>query len=190
MVQAVSLSSLAPTPSASTSMSSPAPFPRPEPSVLIGIFPAAVAHVRPGDNVDDGSLTAAYEKAVRLAEERSRIGPSGWTSEMEAVKEEDEDIASPARSDGPVIDIASSGKRQSLPHTNGISRANRPKSLVLEKGMVGREEDKEQPPLPRLTAGDSTLAGQQWPLVDEIAGAIREWYGVSNLSRSDPFSPN
>ncbi len=181
-MQAASWFSLAPTPTTSTSTTSPASFPRPEPSVLIGIFPASVVHVRPGDTSDDGSLTTAYEKAVRLAEEQSRNGPPSWMGEMEAVKEEEEDATSPARSERRVIDIPSEGKPHSLPTTNGISRHNRPKSLVLPaNGMTGGEEDKQQPPLPRLTAGDSTVAGQQWPLVDEIACAIREWYGVSSF---------
>ena len=124
----------------------------------------------------------AYEEAVRLAEERGRNGPSRF-GEMEAVKEEDEDAASTKRPDGPVIDIPSEGDSQSLSKSNGITRPNRPKSLVLDaRGAMGREEDKEQPPLPKLTAGDSTIAGQQWPLVDEIACAIREWYGVSSYT--------
>ena len=181
VVQAVSLSLLAPSSSASTSLSSPAPFPRPEPSVLIGIFPAAVVHVRPSDITDDKSLSTAYEDAVRLAEGKSRNGPSSHMGEMEAVEEEDEDAMSPGRSEGPVINIAPSGQLQSLPATSGMGRANRPKSLVLDpKGLGGKEEDKAQPPLPRLTAGDSTDAGQNWPLIDEIACAIREWYEVSD----------
>lgn len=137
-------------------------------------------HVRPGDGSDDDSLTSAYEKAVRLAEEKSRNGTLSWVGEMEAVKEEDEDVASPGRCFGSIIDISAPGKELSSPtsKSNGITRPHRPKSLVLEsKG--DRQEDKEQAPLPKLTAGDSTIAGQQWPLVDEIACAIREWYGVS-----------
>ena len=176
MVQAVSLSSLAPAPPGANPRCSPSPYPRPEPSVLIGIFPAAVVHIRPGDTNDDGSLAVAYEKALRIAEEKSRNG-IGWASEMEAVKEEDEEALSPGRTLGPVIDIPSGDKRP------GIVRPNRPKSLVLDgTATTVTEMEKEQPPLPKLTAGDSTVAGQQWPLVDEIACAVREWHGVGSQS--------
>jgi len=184
VVEAVSLPALAPPASASTSFATPAAFPRPEPSVLIGIFPASVVHVRASETNDDGSLTEAYEKAMRMAQEKIRNGSNNpWFGEMEAVKEEDEDIASPKRLNGPVIEIPGFGNRQSLPQPSSIARPNRPKSLILDmKGAVGMAVDKEQPPLPKLTAGDSTIAGQEWPLVDEIPCAIREWYGVSTES--------
>ena len=141
-----------------------------------------MVHVRPSDTTDDNSLSTAYEAALRLAEGKGRNGPSSHMSEMEAVKEEDEDARSPGRSDGlPVIDIVPSEQQQSLPATSGMGRANRPKSLILDSRGVGvKEEDKAQPPLPRLTAGDSTNAGQRWPLIDEISCAIREWYEVSD----------
>ncbi|KAK8853154.1 hypothetical protein IAR55_003855 [Kwoniella newhampshirensis] len=195
VVQAVSLPSLSPAAasSASASSSHTASFPRPEPSVLIGIFPAAVVHVRPGASNDDGELTEAYNRAVRLAEERSRNAPPGWVGEMDTVKEEDEgdgyDLSSPQRG---IVNVEAQGqnrnvmdtatKRKSIGSGTGgagiLVRANRPKTLVFEqKGLEEEEENKEQPPLPKLTAGDSTIAGQQWPLVDEIACAIREWYG-------------
>lgn len=176
VVQAVSLTSLQPISGRSTS----ATFPRLEPSVLIGIFPAACVHVRASSANDDGSLTAAYERAVHLAEERSKNAVI--SREMEAVKEEDEegyDASSPSsktpkaqRHDtGDVVTISATQRSPS-----GIKRDKRPKSLIIDK-TAG--EDTEQPPLPKLTAGDSTAAGQQWPLVDEIACAIREWYSVS-----------
>ena len=183
----MALNVLAPSPTASTSSATPAIYPRPEPSVLIGIFPAAVVHVRPGDGQDDGSLTAAHEKALRLAEDRAKNIPNGWVGEMEAVKEEDEEGLSPEqrlmRGERTVVDIPPATKRAGLA-SGGVTRPNRPKSLILEaKGMGSWEEDKEQPPLPKLTAGDSTIAGEQYPLVDEIACAIREWYGVSQFAR-------
>ncbi|WWD19564.1 hypothetical protein CI109_104025 [Kwoniella shandongensis] len=190
VVQAVSLPSLSPSPSSSAS-ASPL-FPRPEPSVLIGIFPAAVVHVRPGSSTDNGELTEAYQRAVSLAEEKSRNATAGWVGEMDTVKEEDEaegyDLSSPQRG---IVNVEAQGqngnpgdtnsKRKSISGTPGgagsLVRANRPKSLVFEtQGQEEGEAFKEQPPLPKLTAGDSTIAGQQWPLVDEIACAIREWY--------------
>ena len=168
--------------------------------MLIGVFPSSCVHVRPEASVDDGTLAAAYEAAVRRAEEREN-GRTHW--EMEAVKEEDEEeediqihgydltpaqinsidmIPTPSTTMGTtdVVDITKTptgNKRQSV-GTPG--KAKRPSSLVLSPGGENMgDEDKEQPPLPRLTAGDSTIAGQQWPLVDEIACAIREWYSVS-----------
>ncbi|WVQ84302.1 hypothetical protein IAT38_006454 [Cryptococcus sp. DSM 104549] len=208
VVQAVAITSLAPPPSSSISSTHPAPFPRPEPSVLTGIFPAGVCHIRPGAPNDDGQLRAAYEKAVKSAEERHRlangggsgigiglgpIGTSGWAGEMEkmdTVKEEDEAeldrISEMSHAQSPIRGVVDVGpqegkaadglvRRRSV--GGGISRASRPMSLALENMQEGNEEAKEQPPLPKLTAGDSTIAGQQWPLVDEIACAIREWYG-------------
>lgn len=192
-MQAVSLQSLAPpTPSVP---GGGAAYPRPEPSVLIGIFPSAVIHVRQQDAGDDGRLAAAYEKAVRLAQEQatatSRVG------EMEAVKEEDEgeglspggvsgpsgQSASTSMDDHGVVGDGVASKRRSIGPGGGIGRSNRPKSLLLESMQAAsKEEEKDQPPLPQLTAGDATLAGAQWPLVDEIACAIREWYGVSLLN--------
>jgi dedicator of cytokinesis protein 3 len=193
-VQAVSLQSLAP-PAASVPGGGAA-YPRPEPSVLIGIFPSAVVHVRQQDAGDDGRLAVAYEKAVRVAQEQaaatSRVG------EMEAVREEDEGeglvsggVSGPSGhtasnsvdANGVNVD-GTSRKRRSVGPGGGMGRSNRPKSLLLESMQAtNQEEDKEQPPLPQLTAGDATLAGAQWPLVDEIACAIREWYGVSQANR-------
>nr|XP_019044242.1 hypothetical protein I302_07525 [Kwoniella bestiolae CBS 10118]OCF23172.1 hypothetical protein I302_07525 [Kwoniella bestiolae CBS 10118] len=190
VVQAVSLPSLAP----SSSTTHSATFPRPEPSVLIGIFPAAAVHVRPGASNDNGELTEAYERAIRAAEEKARNANPSWVGEMDTVKEEEEgegtDASSPPRereegTEEGVVDVeAHNGKspnklerRSTLGKRDGL-RTNRPKSLVLESKLAQlEEENKEQPPLPKLTAGDSTIAGQQWPLVDEIACAIREWYG-------------
>ncbi|WVQ67084.1 uncharacterized protein L199_005278 [Kwoniella botswanensis] len=189
VVQAVSLPSLAPSSSAAHS----ATFPRPEPSVLIGIFPAAAVHVRPSASNDNGELTEAYERAVRAAEETARNANPSWVGEMDTVKEEEEgegiDVSSPQREkdvEGDVVGVeAQNGglssnkleRRSSLGKRDGL-RSNRPKSLILESKLAQMEEEnKEQPPLPKLTAGDSTIAGQQWPLVDEIACAIREWYG-------------
>ncbi|WRT70308.1 uncharacterized protein IL334_007306 [Kwoniella shivajii] len=187
VVQAVSLPSLAPSSSASHS----ATFPRPEPSVLIGIFPAAAVHVRPGTSSDNGELAKVYERAVRAAEEKARNANPSWIGEMDTVKEEEEgegyDVASPQKHsdlESDVVDVANQNggtrdvleRRSSVGKRDGL-RSNRPKSLVFESRATHVEEDKEQPPLPKLTAGDSTVAGQQWPLVDEIACAIREWYG-------------
>jgi dedicator of cytokinesis protein 3 len=134
-------------------------------------------------------LAAAYEKAVRLADERSQ--KSGRVGEMEAVKEEEEEEGSEAppgmeqerqpQEEGRIEQVQTGeadAKPKTLGATNGLGRENRPKCLVLEARQTSSQEEKEQPPLPKLTAGDSTLAGAHWPLVDEIACAIREWYGV------------
>jgi dedicator of cytokinesis protein 3 len=185
IVQSVSISSLTPIPSSSTSIAKPAQYPKPEPSVLIGIFPSACVHIR-AESGDDPTLTIAYERAISNARERDRDkemekGKGGWigVNEMDAVREEDEDgVGSPEKAvkvGEEVVEIHGTGNQ------DGMSRGNRPSPLVLEgKIQDGEGEgDKEQPPLPSLTAGDSTIAGQQWPLVDEISCAIREWYGVS-----------
>nr|XP_018260970.1 uncharacterized protein I303_06687 [Kwoniella dejecticola CBS 10117]OBR83128.1 hypothetical protein I303_06687 [Kwoniella dejecticola CBS 10117] len=189
VVQAVSLPSLAPLSSSSHSAS----YPRPEPSVLIGIFPAAAVHIRPGASNDNGELSVAYERAIKAAEENARNANPSWVGEMDTVKEEEEGegyaVSSPQRQQDLEKDVVEVGnlngeasnnnklqRRPSSGKKDGL-RTNRPKSLILESKLAQMEEDKEQPPLPKLTAGDSTIAGQQWPLVDEIACAIREWYG-------------
>ncbi|WVQ72639.1 hypothetical protein IAR50_002198 [Cryptococcus sp. DSM 104548] len=197
VVQAISVSSLAPTPSSLTSSTQPASVPRPEPSVLTGIFPAAVCHVRPGNAHDNGELSEAYEQAVKAAEERYRAASEGvnlgmqWVGEMDTVKEEEEaeEISSrtshahtPSAGHRAVVEVTSEGRPTDTLHRRrsssrgSFSRPNRPLSLILEQRKDEKEENKPQPPLPKLTAGDSTVAGQQWPLVDEIACAIREWY--------------
>ena len=135
-----------------------------------------------------------------------RGGRAGGFGDMAVLKEEDEDGSagqktpqgngaltptgakslSPGKGKSPelgasgeVIDItAMAGEKSTVPaQGTPLKRASRPLSLILDKGKLANgDEDKEPPPLPRLTAGDSTLAGQQWPLVDEIACAIRDWY--------------
>lgn len=214
VVQSVSLSSLNPSPSSSTSFAKPAQYPKPEPSVLIGIFPASCVHIRAESTGEDAVLTEAFEKAISIAGQKEKEkdrdkGKGAWigVNEMDAVREEDEDGVndSPERptrniSNGDagdkheeVVDIQPTGSekapdRKLGPPANGMTRTNRPKSLVLEARVIIQDVDrqnehKEQPPLPSLTAGDSTIAGQQWPLVDEISCAIREWYGVSYMIR-------
>ena len=82
------------------------------------------------------------------------------------------------RGDKAVVDIPGEVS-SSLAPRKSISRSHRPTSLVLDKRKSAPPTagpEKEEPPLPRLTAGDTTLAGQHWPLVDEIACAVREWY--------------
>lgn len=152
------------------SVHTPTAYPKVEPSVLIGIFPASCVHIRPNAATESDVLAGAFERAREMAEDRVRE----MQMQMDAVREEDEDeldgdangsgLSSPVKANGPTT-------------TNLIRRNHRPASLVL---APPKEREKEQPPLPTLTAGDSTVAGQQWPLVDEIACAIREWYAVSS----------
>lgn len=143
----------------------PGQYPKVEPSVLIGIFPAAAVYVRPNAITESDVLTVAHERARELAEERARE----LRSEMASVREEDEDEeGTTANGTAPTSPKLSQGGAV-------IKRTHRPASLILNRPP----REKEQPPLPTLTAGDSTVAGQQWPLVDEIACAIREWYAVS-----------
>lgn len=163
IVQGVALTQLIP------SSETPWQYPKVEPSVLIGIFPAAAVHVRPNAVTVSEVLTIAYERAREMAEDRARQ----LRTEMESVREEEED------GDGGFLNGSTSPTKRARGESNGtaniIMRSHRPASLLLTKPP----REKEQPPLPALTAGDSTAAGQQWPLVDEISCAIREWYAVS-----------
>jgi dedicator of cytokinesis protein 3 len=163
--------------------------PKLETQVIVGIFPASVAYVRPGVVNDDGALSAAFEGAVRDAQATFTNGISGDEAkqpmrELEGVREEVEDkqeggSSKSARQDDTVevIDVAASSQHLE-PSTNGISRPNRPKSLLLNGKQPQTHPTKPQPPVPTITAGDSTIAGEAWPLVDEIACAIREWHEV------------
>lgn len=156
------------------SMQTPTAYPKVEPSVLIGIFPASCVHVRPNAATESDVLAGAYERARELAEDRARE----MQLQMDAVREEDEDeLNGDAMGSGPPSPMKPNGSSSNL-----LRRNHRPASLVL-----AAPREKEQPPLPTLTAGDSTVAGQQWPLVDEIACAIREWYAVSRsrMRRAD-----
>lgn len=154
-------------------------YPKAEPSVLIGIFPSSAVHVRPNSGTESDVLAVAYDRAREMAEDRAR---DIMRLNMSAVREEDED--GELDQDHESVD---GGDEPGSPTVNGqavvqgahLKRNHRPASLVFAQAREARE--KEQPPLPTLTAGDSTVAGQQWPLVDEIACAIREWYSVSRL---------
>ncbi|EIW72245.1 hypothetical protein TREMEDRAFT_25841 [Tremella mesenterica DSM 1558] len=195
--QATSLLSLMPNNTASTSKT--LIYPRPEPAVLIGIFPASVVRIRPNASSDDGTLSAAYEKAVRLVEERARNPGLGVFGDMKPVKEEEEEDGAVDHANSPAIRLSTkipihlgvngmttgiieiSQENPSEPPSVGrirsMSRPNRPRSLLLDRRKtMPPEPEKEEPPLPQLTAGDSTIAGQHWPLVDEISCAIREWF--------------
>ena len=83
-----------------------------------------------------------------------------------------------------------SGDLLRTPDRNG-QREGRPISLQLDQAGPSRRRDegrrKEEAPLPSLTAGDTTLAGLNLPIVDEIACAVREWYAVS-ARQVEPFS--
>jgi dedicator of cytokinesis protein 3 len=163
--------------------------PKLETQVIVGIFPAAIAHVRPGTFNDDGALSAAFEDAIRNAQTSYSDGmvDNGVNQplrELVAVNEEDEDKqdqggVATARAEGveEVIDVTSSPKLMATP-TSAPTRPKRPKSLVLDAKQSNAHPTKPQPPVPVITAGDSTVAGQAWPLVDEIACAIREWHEV------------
>jgi dedicator of cytokinesis protein 3 len=167
---------------------SPPPYtaPKLETQVIVGIFPAAIAHVRPGTSNDDGALSAAFEDAIREAQASYSNGgmdhdPAQPLRELAEVREEDEDkdgdsvAASKVEGVADVIDVTSSPKQTA---TDTPARPKRPKSLVLDGNQSLAHPTKPQPPVPVITAGDSTVAGQAWPLVDEIACAIREWHEV------------
>jgi len=170
---------------------SPPPYtaPKLETQVIVGIFPAAIAHVRPGTSNDDGALSAAFEDAIREAQASYTNGgmnhvPSQPLRELAEVREEDENregnsvAASKADRIIDVIDVTSSPR---LTATDTPVRPKRPKSLVLDGTQSLAHPTKPQPPVPVITAGDSTVSGQAWPLVDEIACAIREWHEVRLL---------
>jgi len=170
---------------------SPPPYtaPKLETQVIVGIFPAAIAHVRPGTSNDDGALSAAFEDAIREAQASYTNGGVNHDSsqplrELAEVREEDEnrevDSIAASKADGviDVIDVTSSPR---LRAKDAPVRPKRPKSLVLDGTQSLAHPTKPQPPVPVITAGDSTVAGQAWPLVDEIACAIREWHEVRLL---------
>ena len=169
----------------------PPPYktPKLETGVIVGIFPTSIAHVRPGNVNDDGALAAAFEDAIRDAETSFSNGNADHETMkpvrgLAGVREEDEekpngDITETSRLEGTteVIDVTSSPKLLAA-STSAPKRPNRPRSLHLDDSRKVTHPSKPQPPVPVITAGDSTIAGQAWPLVDEIACAIREWHEV------------
>lgn len=197
VVQATPLSALqAVESSSSTSYAAP----RPEPSVLIGIFPASCVNIRQTSmGQDEDDTAAAYDAAMRLLERRRQRGGERW--DISTVHEEDEGGATPSAAKGKgraaangessshdFEDIATSpgalatpSKRRSVLAVRGLNRSSRPMSLDLGGAGPARDSGrpKAQPPLPRMVAGDTTAGGAQWPLVDEIACAVRDWHGVS-----------
>lgn len=165
--------------------------PRYDPQVVVGIFPASIVHIRPGAINDDGTLATAFEDAMRDGEAKLTGGTLDLDTIMsssghklagmpeEEGNEEEGYSVRPEAADE-VIDVTSTPTAPKLGNaTNGISRPNRPKSLLLDAIQPAPHSNKPQPPVPTITAGDSTVAGQAWPLVDEIACAIREWHEVS-----------
>ena len=161
--------------------------------MVIGIFPASIVHVVPGLQNDDGTLAAAFDDAMRDGEAKllgadSVHGHDSMLpkSTLGGLPEEDGDEVQgytlQPETENEVVNVTSTSKSNTLPPTqNGITRPNRPKSLLLDKRQPPpqRHTSKPQPPVPTITAGDSTSAGQAWPLVDEISCAIREWHEVS-----------
>jgi dedicator of cytokinesis protein 3 len=170
--------------------------PKLETQVIVGIFPASIAHVRPGTFNDDGALSAAFEDAIRDAQTSYSNGGIDLDAghpvrELAEVREEDEDkqdggsvAASRVEGVAEVIDVTSSPKLTATT-INAPARPKRPKSLNLDGNQSVAHPSKPQPPVPVITAGDSTVAGQAWPLVDEIACAIREWHEVRSCKTSE-----
>lgn len=176
------------------------PYTRPkvDTQVVIGIFPASVVHIVPGPVNDDGTLATAFEDAMRDGEAKltreipdanGAPGVQPTRALAELPEEEGDELQGytlqPEEQDE-IVDVTvgvDEARRQELPPTlNGITRPHRPKSLLLDgrkPPTMAVNTSKPQPPVPTITAGDSTMAGQAWPLVDEIACAIREWHEVS-----------
>lgn len=165
-------------------------MPHLEPTVLLGIFPAAVVHIRTDDDGAgaDAQLAEAYMRALHLAEEKAReVTRPVDTEELGPVTVDPETWQSPAGPGGVGLglrgaEVSAARKaenRKSLRVPELLSRSDRALSQDMRRRGSALEGDKEQPPIPTLTAGDSTLAGARYPLVDEIACAVRDWYAVS-----------
>ncbi|EJD03246.1 cytoplasmic protein [Fomitiporia mediterranea MF3/22] len=134
--------------------------------VFIGIFPASHIHVR--DELSDAE--------GRLADVASQVnGNRDKTREMEPLKEEDEESEqAPNRSQfrlGPPPDQANSS-RAGLPVYPPSLRSVSPSESQPFKPL---------PPRPSLKSGDDTLSGQEQPIIDEIASALREWHNLMFL---------
>lgn len=132
--------------------------------MFIGIFPASHIHVR--DELSDAE--------GRLADVASQVnGNKEKSREMETLKEEDEDSeqAPGARKSfrlGPPPDQANSS-RAGLPVYPPSIRSTSPSESQPFKPL---------PPRPSLKSGDDTASGQEQPIIDEIASALREWHNL------------
>lgn len=174
VVQATSLASLAPVPS--TSSLGPYRSHWPEPTVLMGIFPASVVHIRTDDGAGgDAVLAEAYMRALHLAEQKAAL------SEPELSIDGDGSLITGALGDAEdalKMSATSSWRTlRSLRMSTSLSRSRRAISGSGGKSPV--PDEKEQPPIPMSTAGNFTIAGGRYPLVDEIASVVRDWYSVS-----------
>ncbi|KAL5528219.1 DCK1 [Sanghuangporus sanghuang] len=131
--------------------------------VFIGIFPASHIHVRDELSDAEGRL-ADVASLVNGARERGR--------EMEPLKEEDEEAEqAPSRKSfrlGPPPDQANLS-RAGLPVYPPSIRSTSPSESQPFKPL---------PPRPSLKSGDDTASGQEQPIIDEIASALREWHNL------------
>ncbi|GAA5840554.1 hypothetical protein JCM9279_007363 [Rhodotorula babjevae] len=187
-----------------------------EPQVALGIFPASHVQIRE-HLADDAERTLSHLADLEqrgspaaggggdVLRSASRAGGSGRAARMDILQEEDE----------PDEDGATSGDRRSrrqsrlvqLAPTSSSTKA-RNRSSVGSAATFGQQFSSEQraafrssrssfagdwdaarppPPLPNLKCGDETASGNDEPLVDEIACALREWASAlyTHLYRRD-----
>lgn len=153
--------------------------------VFIGIFPASHIHVR--DELSDAEGRLAEMAAVLngtgnsdnyTSWQRDRIA----SSVMESLREEDgENDAVASRKSfrlGPPPEQATSS-RSALPvHGTSIRSVSPSESQQPYKPL---------PPRPSLKSGDDTASGQEQPIIDEVASALREWHSLmfQYLARRD-----
>lgn len=157
-------------------------------TVAVGIFPASHVQIREymqDDQTSDVHLDSATASVTPSKPSASgALGPPTPNHRMESLQEEDE---------AEVIKISQTHNSESL-HTPTKSR-NRASvvslqgsaRLIFGPSAANGLRERPNPPLPNLKCGDETLKGLSEPLIDEIAGALREWTTLlyTHLRRRD-----
>ena len=129
--------------------------------VFIGIFPESHIHMRDELSDAEGRLAQVISQANGSTKDLL------FKREMGVLREEDdEDGERPSRKSfrlGPRPDQGNSS-RAGLPVYPPSVRSSSP------------VDSKPLPPRPTLKSGDDTASGQEQPIIDEIASALREWH--------------
>lgn len=142
--------------------------------VFLGIFPASHIYVRDELSDFEGRL-AEVASQMNGGREQHLTWSRDKGKDIDIMKEEDEEeLLATRRSSfrlGPPPDQANSS-RAGLPVYPPSIRSQSPSESQPFKPL---------PPRPSIRSGDDTASGQEQPIIDEIASALREWHNLMFL---------
>ncbi|KAF8521278.1 cytoplasmic protein [Hysterangium stoloniferum] len=152
----------------------PGPCPEQQ-EVYIGIFPASHIHVREEFSDEEGRLQDVTSASPNRFEFPHVHRSGAAMSTLLEETEEEIEAAMSRRSHrlGPPPGLASvTGGRGPISSTRATP------SLRSVSPSESQNALKPIPPRPALKSGDETISGSYQPIIDEIASALREWYGL------------